>query len=164
MIQFRFASICFAIGFGILSYNGASHAASLEDIKKQFFDYDAAVEFWQKNKSRTEMAKEWSRVSSTYRIWRNYYDVNRERAIELIAFDPSASIIRRGHDIYLLNVYWRKGYRFFDPSTSWNQVNNENICTKMKRQNVFTHSCIDYPDWRSPIELEKDNAKLLVQN
>ncbi|MTI08995.1 hypothetical protein [Curvivirga aplysinae] len=163
-MKFKFTTIGLVISFITLLYSNLSQAASLEDIKKQFFDYDAAVEFWQTHKSRAEMAKEWSRVSSTYRIWRNYYDVNRERAIELIAFDPSASIIRKGHDIYLLNVYWRKGYKAFDPSTSWNQVNNENVCKKMKRQNVFTHSCIDYPDWRSPIELEKDNAKLLVHN
>lgn len=149
------------IGF---MFTGGAHAASSDAIKKQFLNYKFAEKFWTEKNTREDLTREWLFVKDIYKIWRYHYDVDKVNALKILKRDPSGPTIARAHDIFLLYSQWHRGYRSYNAEYAWNNGGGKAACEAMSAQNAFTGSCLDYPDWRSPIERKRDDEKKSLGN
>ena len=138
----------------------AHASAEIQKQKEAYFNYPRAVKYWKEKQDFQDLNRDWLMLKDIYATWRKYYLSDPALAQQILERDPKAGQIKFAHDIYLLYTQWHKGYRSFDARFGWNDNGSGRTCANMKKANIFTASCRDYPDWRGPIELQKDTEEL----
>lgn len=114
-------------------------------------------------KTREQGVAEWNRVVPAWEAWSEQHgDQLTEEALARIAQEPNAELIRQGHDLSLAYKKWLDIYgSWLDglDAVRWNENSGTIRCMGIQTLNIFTGECNDLPDWRTPDNRARDEAR-----
>jgi hypothetical protein len=132
-----------------------SGQAVAEVDKSEFFDFEEAKKIW--TTVRTYEAHEAYKEANcpawgVRASWEAQYNQDPKAALEALKKHPQADKLRRCFDFRRvgsvhgnMTIYWEFG---------------GNDCAEVAKYNIFTHRCDDVPDWRTPIQVKRDQRRL----
>jgi len=140
---------------------------------KDFFDFEFAQKVW-KEMGDPEISN-WldnkCGESSAYNVWIKSYKSVPQKALQALESHPKAQEIKHCNDVILTTKQWIKIWGMWRNGLETNQIVtkgwNKNTggiaCLSISMWNIFTHSCNDLPDWRSP-DGAKEDAQWVARN